>query len=170
MPTLSACTATAPTNIESDRYTANWTAPANETIDYFVVTRTRYVGGEAIDEEIVAEDNSLEIVGFDESDSEAYSVQSVRLEVRSPMSNVVFVDHAGVSGVTVDQPLLAKGFEGFIRIICNTPQPGCRIFDVAGRLVAEVGTVEQNTDIPLPSGIYFVTTAAHGTPVKVVVL
>ncbi len=170
VPTLTACTATAPTNIESDRYTANWTAPANETIDYFVVTRTRYVGGEAIDEEIVAEDNSLEIVGFDESDSEAYSVQSVRLEVRSPMSNVVFVDHAGVSGVTVDQPLLAKGFEGFIRIICNTPQPGCRIFDVAGRLVAEVGTVEQNTDIPLPSGIYFVTTAAHGTPVKVVVL
>ena len=42
VPTLSACTATAPTNIESDRYTANWTAPANETIDYFVVTRTHY--------------------------------------------------------------------------------------------------------------------------------
>lgn len=169
VPELSACTATQPTNIESDRYTANWTAPANETIDYFVVTRTKYINGNPIDEELVAEDNFLEITGFDESDNEAYSVQSVRLGTRSPMSNVVFVNHSGISGVKVEEPLAIQSFEGFLRIICSAPQEGCRIYDVAGRVIAAPGTVDHNTDIYLPAGIYMVTTDTHRTPVKAVV-
>ncbi len=169
VPTLTACTALEPTDIQADRYTANWTAPAGEVIDYFVVTRTKYVNGVPTDEELLAEENSLEILGFDESDSEAYSVQSVRLGVRSPMSNVVFVNHSGVSGVEVEEPFSAIGFEGFIRVVCTAPHEGCTIYDIAGRAVAYPGRVEHNTEIALPTGVYFVTTATHRTPVKVIV-
>lgn len=169
VPVLTAPVATAPTDIEADRYTANWKAAEGEVVDYYIVTRTRYIGGNPVNEELVAEDESLVIDGFDGSDSESYSVQSVRLEVRSPMSNVIFVSHSGITGVELEQPLTARGFEGFVRLLCAAPQTGCRIYDIAGRLVVSPGTVEQNTEIALPTGIYFITTDAHRTPVKVVV-
>jgi len=169
MPELSACTATDPTDIESDRYTANWKAPENEEIDYFVVTRTRYVNGSQFVEELVAEDTSLEIVGFNESDKEAYSVQSVRLDVRSPMSNVVFVDHAGITGVETEQPLIIRTFPGIMRIICSDTQTGCRVYDSTGRMVRYIGTIDNNTDIDMPYGIFFVVTDQHPTPVKVAI-
>lgn len=169
VPTLTACTALPPTDIQPDRYTANWTAPEGETIDYYIVTRTRYSGGTPTDEELLAEDTSLEIVGFDQSDSEAYSVQSVRLGVRSPMSNVIFVGHSGINGVEVEEPLMAIGFEGFLRISCSAPQSNCTVWDISGRAVVSLPVIEHNSEISLPTGVYFITTAAHRTPVKVVV-
>ena len=169
VPTLTACTATDPSDIESDRYTANWTAPENETIDYFVVTRTRYVNGNQTAEELLAEDTSLEILNFDESDKESYSVQSVRLGHRSPMSNVVFVDHSGITGVKTEEPLIVQTFSGFIRIVCSDIQTNLRIFDTAGRLVRVIDTVDNNTDIDMPYGVFFIVTDQHTTPVKVAV-
>ena len=170
MPELSAVTATEPTDIESDRYTANWVAPSDEVIDYYVVTRTRYVTGQQpVTEEILSENEFVEIEGFDKSDSESYSVQSVRLNHRSPMSNVIFVEHAGVTGVTVDEPLVVQTFPGFIRFICSAPQTGCQIYDAAGRLVATVDRVEQNFDLDMAPGFYVIITDQHRSPVKLVV-
>ena len=174
VPTLTACTATSPTDITENSYTANWTVPAGEVIDYFVLTRISYVGGQPTQSEILVENDdegkgSTQITGFDLSDSESYSVQSVRLGYKSPMSNVVFVEHGGVTGVKTEEPLTAQGFEGFIRIFCSAPQPLLTIFDVAGRIIYQQDDVTANTDIPLPTGIYFVTTASHATPVKVIV-
>jgi len=167
VPTLTPCTATAPTDMTSTSYVANWTAPEGETIDYYVVTRTKYVGGNATTEEDIAEDTSLQIDGFDESDRESYYVQSVRLGYRSEPSNVIFVDHLGITGVDTDAPLAVVALEGAVRIICAAPQTGCRIFDVAGRLVTEVPVVSNNTDIPLPLGVYLVTTDQSRRPLKV---
>ncbi len=169
VPVLTACTATAPTDIESDRYVANWTAPENEVIDYYVVTRTRYTGGSAVTEEVLAESNFAEMTGFDESDRESYAVQSVRLGYRSPMSNVIFVDHSGITGVTTEQPLVVQTFTGSIRFICSVPQTGCRIYDTMGRLVRSLDSVEQNLDIDIATGIYLIVTDQHPTPVKVTV-
>lgn len=174
VPTLSACTATSPTDITANSYTANWTVPSGEVVDYFVLTRISYVGGQPTQTEILAENDddgrgSVEVTGFDLSDSESYSVQSVRLGYRSPMSNVVFVQHGGVTGVKVDEPLSVQGFEGFLRVFCSAPQPSLAIFDVSGRIIYEQAEVDANTDIYLPTGIYFVTTGVHSTPVKVMV-
>jgi hypothetical protein len=169
VPTLTACTALAATDITSDSYTANWTAPEGEVIDYYIVNRTRYVNGQATLEELVAEDTQLVIDGFNESDKEAYTVQSVRLGHRSPESNVVFVDHTGVTGVTTDQPIAVVALSGGVRFICNVPQTGCRIYDVAGRLVKAIDMVSQNTDVALPLGAYIITTDQHPSPVKLVV-
>ena len=169
VPVLTACTATDPSDVMADRYTANWEAPAGEVIDYFVVTRTTYAGSKVNTEELLAEDTWLEILGFENSDREAYSVQSVRLGYRSPMSNVIFIDHTGINGVTVEEPLVIQAFPGAIRFICSRPQTGCRIYNVSGMLVDTIDYVEQNTDHELPTGVYFITTDTHPTPVKVYV-
>ena len=167
VPELSALTATAATDIESDRYVANWNAAPEEVIDYYMVTRTRYTGSQVVTEELPAEDNFLEIVGFDQSDSESYSVQSVRLGYRSPMSNVVFVDHSGVADVVVEQPLVVQAFPGFVRFICSQPQTNCRIYDISGRQIYVIDEIYQNYDLELPLGIYLITTDEHPTPVRV---
>lgn len=169
VPVLTACTANAASGIEADRYTANWTAPANEVIDYYMVTRTRYVGNNTFEEKLPAEDTSLEITGFDESDSEAYYVESVRLNTYSPKSNVVFVNHSGITGVEADEPLVVRGFDGFIRFDCAAPQTNCRIFDMSGREIRMIEAIEFNLDVEMPQGIYIVTTDQHSTPVKVIV-
>lgn len=170
VPALTACTATEPSDIQSDRYVANWTYPQNETIDYWIITRTCYTGSTAsAPEEIIAEAPGFEIDGFDAHDYETYSVQSVRLGYRSPMSNIIFVRHAGIQGVDNDQPLIVIGLDGAIRIKCAVPQTGCRIHDVTGRLVRYLDIVEDNTDIDLPLGIYFVTTDQAKSPAKVAV-
>ena len=170
VPTLTACTATAASDITSESYTANWTTPAGEVVDYWIVTRTRYVDNSASEpEELLAEEPGLHIAGFDQSTYETYSVQSVRLGYRSPMSNVIIVRNSGIEGVTEDAPLVVIGLEGAIRIKCPVMQSGCRIYDVAGRLVRYLDTVDDNTDIELPLGIYFVTTDQAIRPVKVAV-
>lgn len=170
VPTLTACTALPPSSIGSDRYLAEWTSPEGETVDYWIVTRTQYlIGGGVTTEELVAESSPLEITGFSKSERETYSVQSVRLGVVSPQSNVITVDHSGITGVETEDPLEVQGFNGFLRIICSAPQQDCEIYDPAGRLIMAVPEVRQNTDIYLPAGIYFVRTSQHRTPEKVAV-
>lgn len=169
VPVLTACTATAPTDIQPDRYTANWTAPDGEVIDYYMVTRTCYAGGNTYEEKMPAENTSLEITGFDESDSEAYYVESVRLDTYSPKSNVVFVNHTGITGVEAEEPLVVRGYDGFIRFDCAAPQSNCRIFDMSGREIRLIESIEFNLDVEMPQGIYIITTDQHPTPVKVIV-
>ena len=169
VPTLTACTATSPSDIMDDRYTANWTYPENEVIDYFIVTRTCYTGSDVRSEELVSENNFLEITDFDKSDREAYSVQSCRLGVRSPMSNVIFVDHSGVQGVDVEEPLLVYTFDGMLRFVCSAPQTGCCIYDVAGRLVKYFDNIEHDMEVEMPTGVYIIVTDQHKSPVKVIV-
>lgn len=168
-PVLTACTALDPSNITSDEYSANWTTPEGEVVDYWIITRTKYVGGASTTEEVLAEGSPWPITGFNESEYETYSVQSVRLGERSPMSNVVFVRHSGINDATFDEPLTVTAFPGLIRFDCARPQTDCRIYDVTGRLVRMIERIEQDMDIEMPYGVYFVTTNEHLTPVKIAV-
>lgn len=169
VPVLTACTATEATDITADSYRANWTSPAGETVDYWIVTRDRYIGGTVTREEIEAEQPGIIIDGFDQSDSEAYSVQSVRLGYRSPISNVVFVSHSGITGVENERGLVVQGFEGTLRFICSDIHTGAVIYDTTGRIVAAPGEIHNNMDIELPAGIYMVVTDQCRRPLKVVV-
>lgn len=169
VPTLTAPTATEASDITPTSYVANWTPVGGETVDYYVVTRTRYTGGNAVTEELDAETNSLQIDDFGESEREAYSVQSVRLGYRSPMSNVVFVEHAGVTGVETDSPLAVQSVDGGLRIICSAPHTGLRVYDATGKTVVSLPQAVDNTDISLPAGVYFVTSDSQHRPLKVLV-
>ena len=169
VPTLTACTATAASDITSDSYRANWTYPSTEVIDYWVINRTMYVGGKATSEEVLAEEPGTVIEGFSDSDSETYTVQSVRLGYKSPDSNVIFVNHAGVTGVTVDEPLIVQGFEGFIRFICSSEQTNAQIYDMTGKTILTIGSVYQNLDVEMAKGVYMIVTDQCSRPVKVIV-
>lgn len=170
VPTLTACTATEPSDITTTSYRANWTYPSNETVDYWIVSRTKYLRGNAELVEIQAEEPGLIIEDFDQSESESYSVQSVRLGYRSPMSNVVFVNHNSITGVvTGDRGLVVQGFEGCLRFQCSDIHTGVCIYDVSGKQVALLDEISNNTTIDIPAGLYFVTTNECRTPIKVAV-
>ncbi len=168
VPTLAAVVATEATDITPTSYVANWNQPA-DVVDYYVVTRTVNSRGVATTTELLAEGNSLLIEDFDKSDSESYSVQSVRLGYRSPMSNVVFVSHSGIAGVDNELPLEMIVDSG--RLIFNTavPQRDARVYDISGKVVYALDIVSQGSEVILPRGVYFVTTATHRAPIKVVI-
>lgn len=170
VPTLNACTAEDASDITDKSYRANWTTPSGEVVDYWIVTRTKYAGGEAQLEEILSEEQGTIIEDFDQWDSESYSVQSVRLGYRSPMSNVIFVNHNSITGVvTGDQALIVRGFDGCLRFNCAAPQTAACIYDVAGHLILYLDQIHDNMDVNILPGIYFVKTNECRTPVKVAV-
>ncbi len=169
VPQLGVCTALDATDITSTSYTANWSAPADDVIDYYVVTRTVYMGNTVRQVEQVAEDCSLTIDDFGSSDRESYYVQSSRLGYLSDPSNVIFVDHSGIADISAEQPLVVIGLDGAVRIVCSAPQTGARIYDITGRLVTTVAELTNNTDIDLPQGVYLVVTDQARTPRRVIV-
>lgn len=166
VPTLSAPVADNPSDITDASYIAHWT-PADDVVDYYMVTRTCYRSGSATVEELPAEETSLVIEGFDAYDYETYSVQSVRLGYRSPASNTITVNHGGVSGVAAETPLAVANIPGGIRLIAANDHKNLRIFDLQGRLVCQMAQASSGTEIMLPVGVYMLVTDSHPTPVKV---
>ncbi len=170
-PTLSAPVALQPSDITEVSYVANWQLPPDgETVDYWEVNRTRYIGGSASSEIIIAEENRLEIDDFSGSDSETYSVRSCRLGERSPWSNVIAVSHAGISAVDCDAGLAVRIEESTVTIITGgIIHTGARIYDIAGRLVDSRDRINDRTQLILPRGCYMLVTDLHHTPVRFIV-
>jgi endonuclease I len=168
-PTLSTLSAYEAADITSDSYTASWsTAP--EAIDYYVVTRTRYLaGGDVQTEELETEETSLTITDFDTATQETYSVQSSRLGFRSQPSNVVFVYHSGLGELITDSPLTVTSYPGRIHIACPTDHTDARIYDTGGRLVGMIPVIAApGIELNLEPGVYMLVTAEHPTPVKMI--
>ena len=170
VPTLTAPVAYEPTEVTSDSYVANWSAPADgEVVDYYIVTRNQNINGTTQTTELLAEQNSLLIEGFNDSDNESYSVQGVRLGFRSPSSNLVFVSHAGLPDAVADLALEIVVEGNTVRFVTPLEQKDLRVYDVAGRVVMSLPKVRHLQEITLPDGVYIITTAQHRTPLKAVV-
>lgn len=168
VPVLTAPVATPASDITETSYVANWQQPS-EVVDYYIVTRTRYINGNSSSEEIMAEENSLLIEDFDGSVSESYNVRSVRLGYESPVSNEIFVYHAGVEGVEMDSPLGYAYWPGGLRIVCGDTQYNLEVYDITGRLVMTLPEVHDNDIIELPFGVYLITTSSSRIPLRVIV-
>jgi len=168
-PTLSRLVATEPVGVTSDSYTATWLVPENEdeVVDYYIVTRNSYRNGSVTTEELLAEDNSLEITGFNESDYETYYVRSERLGYRSEPSNVITVTHTSIGVVDSDLPLAVECYEGFVRFRCGQPHSGAVIYDLSGKVVVVIPQINPDDELSLAPGVYFVVTAEHPSPVKI---
>ena len=169
VPTLTAPTALAATDITADSYVANWTIPADEVADYYIVTRTRYNDGVPTVEELLAEDTELLVEEFGLSDSESYTVRSVRLGYESPESNVVFVSHSGITDMNAEAPFHVLTEPGMILVRCAAPVRDLTVYDPAGRPVVYMPEADNNTAIELPAGVYIVAAGSGTSPVKVVV-
>lgn len=169
VPTVSAVKALNATDISDSTYVANWEPSTDSIVDYYIVTRTRYINGVASSEEIIAEENYIEIADFDKSDSETYAVQAVRLGYRSAMSNVIIVEHAGISGIIIDSPLGVRIDGNSLHFTCGEPHYNACIYNAAGLLITSLPIIENNMEINLPFGIYFITTDQMQRPIKVLV-
>lgn len=168
VPVLTAPVATQASDITETSYVANWQQPS-EVVDFYIVTRTRYINGNSSSEEIMAEENSLLVEDFEGSVSESYNVRSVRLGYESPVSNEIFVYHAGVEGVEMDSPLGYAYWPGGLRIVCGDTQYDLEVYDITGRLVMTLPEVHDNDIIELPFGVYLITTSSSRTPLRVIV-
>lgn len=170
-PTLSKLTATAATDVNADSFTANWDVPANEVIDYYMVTLKHYRGNDVVTEELPAESNSLVVDNFAGDDYCTYSVRSSRLGMYSDESNVITVTNpASIGAVETDLPFAVQTFDGgIIRIRCSEKLYNLRVYDLAGREIKLIAEITDFMEFTMPAGAYLVTVDGHRTPVKLIV-
>ncbi|MDE6527655.1 MAG: hypothetical protein K2L78_01235, partial [Muribaculaceae bacterium] len=138
---------------------------------YYVVTRTVYSNGSSASEDLDAESNELPISDCEPGTRESYNVRSSRLGFFSARSNEVFVDleSGGVMDVSVDNPLGWAYIEGGVRLVCGSSHTGCRVYDASGRLVRIIPVIDNNVEIYLPQGAFFIVTDQQRTPIRVLV-
>lgn len=168
VPDLERLTATQPTNISQNSYTANWDA-TTQVIDYYVVNRIRYVGNDFETENLTSDTNYLDITDCEPSVLESYTVCSSRLGFLSEPSNMIMVNLSGVVGVQADQPLTIGAVEGGFVVLIDTPHTNLRVVDMAGRTVRLLPTVSGGETILLPAGIYLVSDDQSPAPKKIIV-
>ena len=165
VPNLEKLTATPATNITENAYTANW-EPTAQVIDFYVVTRVRYVGNDTESDVLSSDTNSLQIEDYDPDYTETYSVQSSRLGFLSEPSNTIIVGNSGVDGVMASQPLRIGRIEGGFNILLDTEHTGLRVYDMTGRLVLQRERISGGECFQLPYGVYIITDDQTRKPIK----
>lgn len=169
-PSLKQVKALPATDITGDSYVAHWEEPTGDVVDYYIVNRTRYIGGEYIVDRMEAEETSLLMGDYNPDVYDSYTVQSVRLGFESVPSEAIVVTMGGIQGVDAGQPLAVEVTDGgIVRFICATPQAGVRVFDLTGRIYTIIPEIERNHENTLPTGVWFVVTDSHPTPVKILI-
>lgn len=167
-PGLTALTALPPSDISDYSYTANWSA-APETVDYYVVTRVRYVPGDVQSTTVDSDVNSCPMEGREPDVAESYTVQSSRLGFLSDPSNSVMVATGSVAGVETSQPLVLGSVPGGFCVPLGMSATSLRVCDTRGVTVLLLDEVSGGEEVPLPPGVYIVTAAGALRPVKIAV-
>ena len=173
VPSLTQLTALPASGINDNTYVANW-SPANEEVDYYVITRTVYnkANGETITESFSTDDNSTTSYVFTDrhpDELHTYYVQSYRLGYMSNPSNVITIDASGITGIEADKPLLVLQTEGGILIKCSENVGHASIYNLSGQEVWHTDNLHDDTVIDLPRGIYLLKTATSRTAWKIAV-
>ena len=172
-PPLTQLVALPATGINGNSYVANWRA-ASEEVDYYVITRTVYdkENGETRTETFITDDGITTSYTFDDrhlGETHTYYVQSYRLGYLSEPSNVITIDMSGITGIEADKPMQILAMEGGILVKCSENVGSADIYDMAGRLVRHIDSINDDTTIELPRGIYLLKTATSRTAWKVAV-
>lgn len=166
VPVLSAPIAEPASDITPTSYVANWSSPADEAVDYWIVNRTIY-NQTSETRQLLAEQNSLQISDF--SGSESYTVQAVRLGCISPESNSISVTSAGILQAQTATQVGILSLPGAILVSCSEPIGELRIYTPSGSLVLIKDNVENNTIINLPLGVYILYSPQINSPVKAII-
>lgn len=168
-PTLTAPVATEATDVTGDSYVAHWSVPSGEDVDYYEVTRVRHKGSAEISELLLAEECSLLIEDFADSDYDTYSVKSVRLGCYSTGSNTVTVLHdASIERIPGNTAIDFVAVSGGVYVNCGLAHSVADIHDVTGRHIKHVEPLTNGMTISLAPGVYIVTTPLTA-PVKIMV-
>ena len=170
VPTLSTLTALPATDINGENYTAHWNA-AQETVDYYVVTRTVYGDNNNIisSDEFTTDETSYQFDDLMTGQTHTYSVQSYRLGYLSQPSNVITVDYSAINGIEADKPIAFIPTQGGVLIKCSEPHYDVDIYNTNGQLVKHIDVVNNDDFIYLPQGIYIMRSASARKPSKMVI-
>ena len=168
-PVLTAPIALEASNIEGTNYQANWQVPDGEEIDYYIVTRTIFRNGSKFTAEYIAEENFYQFDDLEAGTTQSYSVQSVRLGCRSPMSNTINVAPGGVEGSMHEVGLAVTAMGGALKFSCPESHTGIEVINLAGQVVMRVPQVDDGTVVEVPSGMYYVRSRQTRTPIPVIV-
>lgn len=168
-PVLTAPIALEASNIEGTNYQANWQVPDGEEIDYYIVTRTIFRNGSKFTAEYIAEENFYQFDDLEAGTTQSYSVQSVRLGFRSPMSNTINVAPGGVEGAMHEVGLAVTAMGGALKFSCPESHTGIEVINLAGQVVMRVPQVDDGTVVEVPSGMYYVRSRQTRTPIPVIV-
>ena len=168
-PVLTAPIALEASNIEGTNYQANWQVPDGEEIDYYIVTRTIFRNGSKFTAEYIAEENFYQFDDLEAGTTQSYSVQSVRLGFRSPMSSTINVAPGGVEGTMHEVGLAVTAMGGALKFSCPESHTGIEVINLAGQVVMRVPQVDDGTVVEVPSGMYYVRSRQTRTPIPVIV-
>ena len=168
-PVLTAPIALEASNIDGTNYQANWQVPDGEEIDYYIVTRTIFRNGSKFTAEYIAEENFYQFDDLEAGTTQSYSVQSVRLGFRSPMSNTINVAPGGVEGTMHEVGLAVTAMGGALKFSCPEAHTGIEVINLAGQVVMRVPQVDDGTVVEVPSGMYYVRSRQTRTPIPVIV-
>lgn len=166
-PVLNSLTAYDASDVTATSYRASW-SEAEVPVDYYIFTRIRNVNGQQIVETAETEECFIDIDDYDPTVTESYYVQSYRLGFLSPESNMIFVGTAGISNVEEDRPLGVESYPGIVRIRCAGIMTDAHVIDTMGRIVRYIPEIVDGYELSLPYGIYFLVTAEHSCPVRVI--
>lgn len=166
VPTLSTPLALPATNITRNSYTACW-QESPETVDYYILYRTRYLPDGEETDELQAAGTTLEITDYNPEIAESYRVVASRLGYLSAYSNRIFVDEAGVAS-TEAEPQASIGWEkgGFVMLTSLPEVKALRVYDLTGRMLLTLSGLRHGDFIPLSPGIYLLEAEELGKPVK----
>ena len=162
VPQLSTLTAYEATDITSDSYLASWSA-APEVVDYYILSRVRYLDGSEGDSEegdlLESDTNSLEVTGRDPSVAESYSVMSVRLGYRSEPSNSILVaSDTGIAGEELPAATHLVREPSGLRVVTARERIRVRIHDAGGRLLDD-REARDGDIIPIPEATFIIVEA-----------
>lgn len=168
VPALTPVVALPASEITPTGYRANW-EPAKEQVDYYIVTRIRYVSNDQVTTTANSNDTYVDFSGREENVDEAYYVQSSRLGVVSQKSNTIMVAASGMELPEGTTPLaIGIDRDGFV-ILSDGIQSNVRVFDAAGAAVRVLPEAGRETFVALPSGFYIVTSDQARRPIKIVI-
>lgn len=170
VPTFSTLTALPPTDLTDNSYTAHWNpAPAGEIADYYLLTRTRMVNGNAETDTYETGETSYVIADRDPSVAETYYVQYARLNLFSEPSNEIYVAAgSSVEDLYVGAPMQVYAVQGGFSVRISGDSKPLRVCDINGTEILVEPTPRDGQTFLLPPGIYLVLSDGM-RPAKIII-
>lgn len=166
VPSLTTPHALPPVDVTPTSYRACW-EEVPETVDYYVVYRTRYFPDGEETDELQADGTSLLITDRDPEMPESYRVASSRLGYLSAVSNAIDVESSAVDVVRGTSTATIGRIEGgFILLTEEDVIPALEVYDLTGRLIMRLTNLHHGDFIPLAAGAYLIYAPELGSPIK----
>ncbi len=172
-PEFDMMVATDASEVTAKGFRINWEKPARpEVVDAYQINLSEYNGGVKTDNVIMADGNttSFYLDNVKEGATYSYTVQSVRLGMKSGLSNVINVNpNAGINDLHQTASLAVVNIPNGLRFACSETHTNARIYDLYGRLIISYPQIEDGFCVLLPYGAFVVVTDQNPRPIKVLV-